>query len=216
MNIIVVVVVYDRMENIRKWLHSWAQCRQLFAKLFIVNNHAEDVDPDYWRQYCSEREANYIHRENVGFETGVIQDVLMGRMFKETDWDVLFFVTDDTIPMKTNFLEQFVVQAIKPDVGVSCMELSGVFTPHIRTTGWCIRREIAKQVGFTVKQITTKDECYFFEHQGGEHTLMSQILKMDKRVIQLSNLKESCVWDTHHHEDHNRWEEWHKEFPGYN
>jgi hypothetical protein len=214
-NIIVVVCLFDRFENLRRWIHAWNSCEQMEAKLFIINNEFCGIDTAFWEDYCRVRGINYIQRDNTGFETGIIQDVITGKLLEEEEWDVLFFATDDTIPIQKDFLKMYVEEALKPDTGVACMEISGNYTPHIRTTGWCIRRDIAEVIEFKHTPITDKTHCYDFEHTGGDMTLMAQIIKMDKRVIQMANLDKSAIWDTHHTKL-NRWEEWHKEFPNYN
>lgn len=213
--IIIVVCIYNRHENIRRWLHAWNMCEQMGATLIFVNNKYEGIDVDFWKPYCEVRGAKYYLRENKGYETGVIQDVILGNILKEEEWDVYFSFTDDTIPMRKDFLVQYVNEIMKLDVGVACMEMSGVVTPHIRTTGWCIRKDVANQIKFTANPIVSKEECYNFEHTGGQFTLMAQIINMNKRVIQMSNIENSAIWDTDYTK-FNRWEEWHKEFPGYN
>ena len=213
-NIIIVVCIYDRFENLRRWIHAWQQCEQLGAKLFFVNNSYKGFDSNFWKDYCSVRGVEYIIRKNIGFETAIIQDVISKKIIDDVDWDVLFFFTDDTIPMTKGFLEKYTQELLKPDVGVVCMEVSGNYTPHIRTTGWCITKETSKNIYFSANPVITKEDCYNFEHTGGEHTLMSQILRLGKRVVQQSNIENSTIWDTDHTKL-NRWEEWHKEFPGY-
>jgi hypothetical protein len=213
MKIIVVVSLYKRYDNMRRWIHSWNLSDTSNAELFIVNNVDPEMETSRLKKYCNEKGVHYISRENVGFESGVLQDVIVGNMFKEQNWDIFLFATDDTLPIKKDWLKQYVNLLTNPDVGVACMEISGVWTPHIRTTGWAIRKDVANNLYFVHYPIQTKEQCYFFEHQGYEDTLMSQVLKMDKRVVQLSNIKESVMWDTHHHADHNRWDEWNREFP---
>ena len=214
MRTIVVVCIYNRYDNLKKWVHAWSMCEKQDSALFIVNNADETMDTSYWERYCKDRGVHFIRRQNIGFETGVIQDVLLGTMFKEQNWDIFLFATDDTLPMKKDFLRQYIDQLENPDIGIACMELSGIWTPHIRTTGWAIKKDVAKNLYFVHYPIQTKEQCYFFEHQGFEDTLMSQVLKMDKRIIQLSSIKNSVMWDTHHTKL-NRWEEWNKEFPGF-
>lgn len=214
LKIIIVVCIHDRFENLRRWIHAWNLCDKMDAKLIFVNNTYKGMDINFWKDYCRVREVEYFTRENIGFETGIIQDVLLDTLYLE-QWDVLIFATDDTLPISKSFIKEYLDEIVKPDVGVACMQISGNVTPHIRTTGWAIRRDIANHIQFTNTPITTKEHCYHFEHLGGENTLMSQILRMDKRVIQLSNLDKSVLWDTQHTEL-NRWDEWHKEFPNYN
>lgn len=212
--ILIVVCIFDRWENLRRWAHAWDYCDKLGAQLVFINNHYPGVDNIYWEDFCKKREITYVKRPNIGYETGIIQDVITGKILEKVEWDVLFFMTDDTIPIKKTFLTEYVKEIMKPSVGVACMEISGNVTPHVRTTGWCIRKEVAKNIVFPHNPVTEKTHCYHFEHLGGQDTLMSQILRMGKRVVQMSDLKESSIWDTHHTAIY-RWDEWHKEFPGY-
>lgn len=214
LKIIVVVCIFDRFENLRRWIHAWNMCEKMDAKLFFINNHYAGVDTTYWKELCDRDNVNYQIRPNIGYETGIIQDVITEKLLSEEDWDILFFVTDDTIPTRKTFLKEYVEELEKPDVGLVCMEISGQVTPHVRTTGWCITKEIAKGVQYPQGIVDDKAKCYHFEHTGGEGTLMSQILRMGKKVVQISSLKDSAIWDTHH-SNLNRWEEWHVEFPGY-
>lgn len=213
--IIIVMCIFDRFENLRRWIHAWNMCEQMGAKLFIINNHSIGMDIDFWKNYCNKKGVEYIIRPNYGYETGIIQDVITENLLKEEEWDVFFFITDDTIPISKKFLTEYIEELSKPDIGVVCMEISGIYTPHIRTTGWCITKEVSKNLQFPDIPITNKDQCYQFEHTGGEATLMSQILRMGKRVVQMSTIENSAIWDTHN-TNLNRWDEWHKEFPNYN
>lgn len=213
---IVVVSLYNRYANLERWVHAWNLCEKENAKLFIVNNVDEGTDCSYWIEYCEERGVSFVERQNIGFETGIIQDVCYGRMFAEQNWDYLIFATDDTIPMKKDFVSRFTKPIIDSDNGcITFIEMSGVFTPHIRTSGFCIDRETSKRLEFPSFQIEFKEDCYDFEHQGGEDTFLAQILKMEKIPVQLGHIRRSCMWDTDHRISYHRWKEWNEEFPGY-
>lgn len=213
MKILVAVCIYDRFENLKRWIHSWKLSNTFGAELVIIHN-VDKFKTNPFQLYCRQNNIKYIRRVNLGFETGIIQDIFLEDIRINHKWGALLFCTDDTIPMKRDFLSQFRAEIVKPDVGAACMEISGVWTPHIRTTGFCIRKEIARAVHWIHRPITTKEQCYFFEHQGFEDAFMSQILKMDKRVVQLSSIKTSVLWDTDH-TALDRWAEWKQEFPGY-
>lgn len=216
MKTIVVVSLYDRYENLKKWVHAWNLCDTTDAKLFIVNNIDEGTDCSYWEKYCRERGVSFVTRQNIGFETGIIQDVCYGRMFAEQNWDYFIFATDDTIPMKKDFVSRFTKPLINDgNNSITFIEMSGVYTPHIRTSGFCIDRETSKMLEFPVFQVELKEECYYFEHQGGEETFLAQILKMGKTPIQLGNVRTSCMWDTDHRANFKREKQWEREFPGY-
>src|SRR5688572_14828955 len=103
LKIIVVVCLYDRFENLRRWIHAWEMCDKHDATLIIVNNKYNGIDTDFWEKYCYIRGVKYVQRDNIGYETGVIQSVLLGRILDEEQWDMFLFVTDDTIPIKRDF-----------------------------------------------------------------------------------------------------------------
>jgi len=57
---IVVVSLYNRYENLQKWVHAWNLCSHTEnVKLFIVNNIDEGTDCSYWEKYC----RNYAEDE---------------------------------------------------------------------------------------------------------------------------------------------------------
>lgn len=212
----VVVSLYDRYENLKKWVHAWNLCDTTDAKLFIVNNVDEGTDTLEWENYCSEKGVSFIKRENVGFETGILQDVCYGRMLEEQEWDYLIFATDDTIPMKKDFIQRFTTPLVHyKNKAVTFIEMSGVYTPHIRTTGICVHKNTAKKLVFPSLQVSDKQECYDFEHQGGEWTFLAQILFMGYIPVQLGFTRGGCMWDTDHRANFKREKEWESEFPGY-
>ena len=206
MRIIIVICIYDRLPNLHRWIHAWGKSEQLGAQLIIIHNQ-DEIKPNPFQDLCRKHGVTYIPRLNVGFETGIIQDVFLNKLGIRK-WDYMLFVTDDTIPVRKDFLVQYVNEAKKPDIGAVCMEISGVWTPHIRTTGFMVSRKVATDIHWIHVPIENKEQCYFFEHAGFQDTMMSQILLMDKRVIQLSSIRESPLWDTHHHADHNRFHEY--------
>lgn len=215
MKLLIAVCIYNRIHNLKRWIHAWKQCDRTNARLTIIHNVDDINAPDRFQIYCNEHGIGCVRRPNIGFETGIIQDLFLKRLrHVGPRWDALLFCTDDTIPMRRGFVSHF-RNALTSDVGVACMEISGTWTPHIRTTGFCVKLDVARSIKWVHSPITTKEQCYFFEHQGFEDTFMSQVLKMDKRVIQLSSIKNSVLWDTDHHADHNRMDEWRREFPGF-
>lgn len=210
MRIIVVICIYDRLPNLHRWINAWGKSEQLGAELIVVHNQ-DIIKPNPFKDLCRANNITYIPRQNVGFETGIIQDVFLNKL-KIKKWDYMLFVTDDTIPVSKNFLIEYIKEVTKPNVGCACMEISGVWTPHIRTTGFMVSRETASKIHWINVPIKTKEQCYFFEHQGFQDTFMSQILNMGKRVVQLSNIRDSVLWDTDHHEDHKRLSEYNYNF----
>jgi len=210
MRIIIVICIYNRLPNLHRWINAWGKSQQLGAELIVVHNQ-DNIQPNEYQGLCQLHGVTYIARQNVGFETGIIQDVFLNKL-RIKKWDYMLFVTDDTIPVKKDFLLQYVNELKKPDIGCVCMEISGVWTPHIRTTGFMVSRETATKIYWVNVPIANKEECYFFEHQGFQDTMMSQILNMGKRVVQLSNIATSALWDSDHHADHKRLNEYNKQF----
>lgn len=210
-NILIAVVIHDRFKNLKRWIQSWKQCDQLGATLVIIHN--TDVENDEWKSYCENNDVIYISRPNIGFDTGPYQDIIRGRLCQNIPWDIILWATDDTIPMRKTFLQEFIDVLNLPYVGVSCIEISDEFTTHIRTTGFCIRRSVTDNLKFYEDPITDKEGCYHFEHKGGSNTLTMQILKMGLRILPINTPENSPLWDNDQRSHHDRWEEHYKNFP---
>ncbi len=219
MKVIVAVCIYDRFENLIRWIYAWKQSHTVGAELIIIHNQ-DTIEDNKFKALCEVHGITYIPRLNVGFETGIIQDIFQDRL-PVGEWDYLLFATDDTIPMRVDFIARYLdpfrawspnFQILPQRIGVSCMHISGIWTPHIRTTGFMITREVARAVKWWTDPITTKEDCYFFEHAGFQETLMAQVLNMNMGVVQGCDLKASYLWDTHHNADHERWMEWEENF----
>lgn len=209
--ILIIVVVYDRLGNLKRWVDSWWACEQFESTLVIIHNNTENTE---CRNYCEANGVIYIQRENIGFETGAFQDVIKGRLCQDIDWDIIFCLTDDIFPMRKTFLQEYVEVMNQPYVGVACMEISDVVTTHVRTGGFMIRKEVADKLYFPADPITTKDECFYFEHAGGKDTLTMQILKLGLRILPVTaTLEDSPVWDSHVRSYLDRWEEFYNNFP---
>lgn len=209
--ILIVVVVYDRFENLKRWVDSWKLCEQLGATLVIIHNNVEHAES---RQYCEENGVAYIQRENIGFETGAFQDVIRGRLCQDINWDIILCSTDDIFPMRRTFLEEYLEVLNMPYVGVACMEISDVVTTHVRTGGFMIRKSVADKLYFPNDPIVDKEDCFYFEHKGGKDTFTMQVLKMGLRILPVtSSLEESPVWDSHVRSYLDRWKEFYINFP---
>lgn len=189
------VVVYNRIENIKEWISCWNKCEQLGASLNIIHNYDKDSDCIPYKKLCEENGINYIPRKNIGMDIGAFQDVCIERLVGfNNKWDVLFWATDDTVPVTKDFLFQYSKQLMDENVGVSCMCISNDVTRHIRTTGFCIKKEVSRKLKFKVDPIKTKSDCYEFEHRGKDHFL-NQIESMGLRVSMPHNRKDGYVWD---------------------
>ena len=196
MKILVTIVVYNRFVNLQRWLNCWKQCNTENSELIVI--HTGDEVQKF--QTACNNIATYIHRQNIGFDIGSFQDVCKERLQGfPNDWDYLLWCTDDTFPMTKDFIAPFVNIIDSHTVGLSCMQISkskpGNIV-HVRTTGFCIPKEVANRLTFPADPIKTKQECYHFEHRGGKQILSEQIRSMVLDVVQVAPNASSPLWDS--------------------
>lgn len=190
MKTVVSIIVYSRFENIERWVRCWHKCDQTDAELVVIQNTDEKVRPDQIRSYCEVNGIKYFERENIGMDIGAFKDVCQGKIDGFPDFDNLLWITDDCIPMTKDFVSLF-THDLK---GLNCLEISNIKSPlHVRTTGFCITKEIANRLQFG--NIVTKMDCYDFEHRGN-NTLMLQVKRMGFECKQLGPIERASLWDT--------------------
>lgn len=194
MKILVTIVVYNRFNNIQRWLKCWKQCKTENAELIIIHTGTEIQK---FKDACENSIVTYIHRENIGFDIGSFQDVCKERLSGfPNDWDYLLWCTDDTFPMTKDFIKPFMHD--KP-VGLTCMQISrskpGNIV-HVRTTGFCISKAVSQRLTFPADPIKTKQDCYHFEHKGGKQILSEQVRAMGLDVVQVAPNATSPLWDS--------------------
>ena len=190
MNNIVAVVVYSRAKNIQSWIKCWAKCNQKDAELVVIQNTDARVRPDDIRTICEVNNIKYFERENIGMDIGAFRDVCRNEIEGFPKFKKLLWLTDDVLPMEKDFVDYFTKFE-----GVSCLEICNVIQPHIRTSGFCINRDIANRLTFG--ELVTKEDCYNFEHRG-KNTFMAQVQRMGYEVKQIAPLNISPLWDTGH------------------
>lgn len=189
--VVVAVVVYNRWDNINRWLKVWGQCDTAAAELVIIVNNDNETYPEI--EYPAG--IKFIARPNVGFDIGAFQDVCRERLAGfPKEYDYLLWCTDDTIPMSPTFISQF-LDRFGPKVGAVCMQISPEWTRHIRTTGFMIPRWLAPRLTFPADPITTVAECWAFEHRGGPNTLLKQIERLGYGALQVCNIASSPLYD---------------------
>lgn len=194
---VVTVVVFNRFNNLKRWVHCWQQCEQKGAELRIIHNYASLEDLETYKQYCIDNNIVYVSRKNVGMDIGAFQDVCKERLAGfDNNWSNLLWVTDDTIPMSKDFVNTYLRNMTEENVGVACMEISNEVRRHVRTTGFCIKKEITKKLQFLVDPITTKEHCYQFEHRHPTLNLLTQVAKLGYKSVQINPLQTSVLWDT--------------------
>lgn len=209
MKTVVVVVVYDRFENLKLWLNCWDQCDKTDSELVVIHNNDNAISEiRNYLSLCNDHGVTYIPRANIGYDIGAFKDVCEGKI--KLDFDRLIWATDDTIPMSKSFVQEF-NKHIKGDVGLSCVEMSKLRSPlHVRTTGFCINKQVATDLKFN--KVVTKEDCYQFEHRGGDYTLMKQVEAMGLKCIQIDKPEKGPLWDTGNRLRFQRWDEHHKVF----
>lgn len=189
---LVVIIVWNRFENLKLWINCWNQCNKMDAEMVIVHNL--EIDNEKYSQICKNNGILYVPRVNRGFDIGAFQDVCKERLvnFPNT-WDNMIWITDDCIPMSKDFVKQYLEQL--SDKTIPCYEISKEVKTHIRTTGFLITKDISKKLTFPKDPIETREDCYQFEHKS-RTSLYEQIVAMEKRPIMLDNdLKSSPLWD---------------------
>lgn len=204
---VVALIVYNRLDNLQRWLHCWELCDRNNTELVVIHNQDEGIDRSRYIKLCDRYKVKYIARENKGYDIGALQDVCQNRLKGFPQYDTLLWVTDDTIPMAKNFVSLFLDKLSQAGVGVACTEISDEVTRHIRTSGFALRRHLAEQLNFPAKAISTKAECFHFEHLGGSETFFSQVLANGLKAEQVAELAAGPLWDMNHRHYLNRMHE---------
>lgn len=195
MKTIIAVVVYDRIENIKKWIRCWKQCEKPNAELVIIHNYyGNENELNRFKNLCDSNQIYYVPRNGHGYDIGALQQVCADTLPGFPEYDVMIWCTDDTFPMAKDFVKKFTDKLIN-GVGVVCMEISPEIKLHIRTTGFAIRKEVAKRLTFPANTVLTKDDCYEFEHRS-HNSFYNQIKKMGLKVIMPEVPAKSPLWDS--------------------
>jgi len=198
-SIAVCIVIHNRLPNLKRWITCWKQripCADVEELVVIHNHYGNARDRDLYASICKEAGITYLPRHRGGFDIGAFQDVCRGRLEGFPETDLLLWCTDDCMPMRKDFLKPFLEQLSLPTIGMSCMKISSEYALHARTTGFCLRMSTAKQLEFPVDPITTKEDCYAFEHRAGRKTLYQQILRMNLQVVGVSSEETCPLWDS--------------------
>lgn len=215
MRIVVAVIIYDRFYNLIEFVRCWNLCETSGAQLVVIHNYANEADRDSYAAFCLEAGIHYIARENVGFDIAALQDVCRKRLPDFPEYDYLLWCCDDLHIMRKDFIQQYVNKMADAKIGCVAMEISRSVRLHIRTTGFMIKREVAERLQFPADPVTTKEECYKFEHRsktGG--TMLEQIARMRIATVKVQpDINKSPFWDSGFKQIRNRSEEHYKHFP---
>lgn len=176
MKIIVAVVVHNRFFNIRDWITIWKAAGLQDAELVVIHNYdgSEKI-----KMLCEDNGIRYVRRTTGGFDIGAFQDVCFERLAGfSNEWDYLLWCTDDVVPICRDFLSVFIRPLVEKHTELTCMQISDEIVRHVRTTGFCITKELSLLLAFPANPITTRRECLLFEHRGDRNTLYQQCLTL--------------------------------------
>lgn len=192
--VVVAVIVYNRFHNLKAWIKYWQMSETAGAELVIIHN--DNGESSKFKAICEKNNIPYIKRQNIGFDIGAFQDACRERLKGFPDFDHLLWITDDTVPMTKDFISPFLKQIKESGVGISCMQISKSVTPHVRTTGFMVSKEVSKRIQFPADPVSTKQHCYHFEHRGAKQILTNQIREMGLSCEMVSDPRTSPLWDT--------------------
>jgi hypothetical protein len=217
MKVIVCVCVYNRLENVKKWLNAWKQSDTTDAELNVIHNWNGDErirDAVLKHNLENNDHITYIARENVGFDIGCVQDICKERLFTNYHWDYLLWCADDTIPVKKDFITQYINTIQTPECGIACMKVSPHQALHVRTSGWMISKDTSRKIIFPADPITSKKQCYAFEHRDKKFMLINQIRELGLDVRQVATDWDAPLWDSGYWRRKNREHEYYQTFGG--
>jgi hypothetical protein len=189
----VCLTVYDRYENLERWLHCWNKSVHHDFELVVIHN--TDSEQQQYKSLCEYHKVKYIQRHNVGFDIGAFQDVCLERLNGfDNNWDKLLWIVDDWFPMDKNFIKQYVNHFKKDITEVVCTEISDEYKRHIRTSGFLISKSTSKRLNFDVEQVVSKEDCYNFEHRSN-NAFYEQVVNMGIKVELVAPLHLAPLWD---------------------
>ncbi len=189
---VVAVIVWNRFENLQRWIRCWKQCDPSPAELVVVHNL--EGDNDRYKQLCLKNDVRYVPRKNQGFDIGAFQDVCKERLegFPNT-WENLIWITDDCIPMQKDFVSQFLSKL--DGKSIPCYEISNEVKRHVRTTGFLVTKGISKKLTFPRDPIASREDCYVFEHKG--FNLYEQLQRLGYEPCMVAPvLRDAPLWDS--------------------
>lgn len=211
--IVVAVIVYDRFQNIVEWIRCWQMCETQGAQLVIIHNNDDEGTKLAHSEFCASAGVAYISRPNVGFDIGAFQDVCRNRLEGFPEYEYLIWCCDDAIPMRKDFIKQYINRIKQPGIGCVALEVSRAVRLHIRTTGFCVTRHVTEQLQFPADPITTKEQCYHFEHRGKTEIFLDQVTRMRLKTLQVAPVITAPFWDSGFKKYKNREAEHYKVFP---
>lgn len=178
---LVVVVTYNRMKFIDKWLRAYNNAEKYGTKIAVI--HAFDGDKPH------QEEMDNILKHKPDFYIPIFNSPLRDfsglvmvckNLVPLPKWDHLFWFTDDMLPMRRTFLRPFVEKLEKPNTGLvaQCYEPKTTTNSggHIRTVAYATKRIITEKFEFPTYE--TFDPRCGHEFEFGKNHIMKQVQKL--------------------------------------
>ena len=163
----VLVICYDRPENLELWADAWSRMNTADCKLiFIITGDIPKKEyPDY---------IEVIYTDNAGYSTGAVKRFIDFR----DDYDELIWMPDDFLPLRADLFQLF------SGADVVSTFWSVDIHPHIRTGGILMTKQVAKSLRFPPNILqNVKETEYDVEY--GEYCFYDQVVKLGHSIKML-------------------------------
>ncbi len=211
MNVLVCLLVYERVPLARQWLQAWDNAIKYDNVHFaVVQNDTQEEFSRNMQQCINEyNPANHVLRPNKGQDIGAFKSIIRNTVLPA--WDVLFWCLDDNLPMRRDFLSYF-IEPFKEDDKLGLVGnqwVKGEFyayskyevPDHMRTTCFAIRKDAANRLKFP-SRLESKSDCYAFEWADHKMNMTQQVLSMGYKILPVNKDFTKCwtqsndyVWD---------------------
>lgn len=179
------VVCYDRLHNLYRWISAWQRMlkSEQHKLIFIITGDLPVIE--------APADVEIIRTDNAGYSTGAIKRFIDFR----NDYDRLIWMPDDFLPLRRDLLQLFETADV---VGTFW---STTHHSHIRTGGISMTKQVAKALRFPPGLLLNrKEDEYSFEY--GEFCFYDQVaaLGCSVRLIDGTTPPESPHWENIPHE----------------
>lgn len=182
---LVVVVTYNRMKFIDKWLKAYNNAEKFGTKIAVI--HAFDGDKPHNEERENILKYNpdfYIPIFNTPLRDFAALVMVCKNIIPLPAWEHIFWFTDDMLPMRRMFLKPFVEKLKNEKTGLvaQCYEPKTTTNAggHIRTVAYATKRCIADK--FEFPKYENFDPRCGHEFEFGKNHIMKQVLKLGYQV----------------------------------
>lgn len=177
-----VVITYNRINIVGKWLRAWNNAEHYGYKLAVI--HACDGDApnkSEMENILSYNPDFYLPIKNTSLRDFGAFVMIHEDLLPLPEWRSIAIFTDDMLPMRRTFLKPFATKIENPNTGLvaQCYEPKRVNGGggHIRTVAYALKREVVKLLELPFWR-SLKPGCgHQFEYKSNDH-VMSQVQGM--------------------------------------